>query len=154
MRCLLTGAENLHHLCAFDKWCESSISLSVCSFFQPNWIVLCQHLRVWSKNNLVVFPHSHLGSPRARHHRWIYGFLKPTQFPIGQTSRIDVILDVQDLTFLCITHNTCAEDKQKQTTQTQMCWRNTETQDWGIRLPNQKLRVTWAASLCIWEDAR
>ena len=114
----------------------------------------------------------------ARNLLWIYRFLKPTQFPIGQTSRnvaIDVILDLQDQVFICITHNThadvekmygntCAEEytelhrsiyrntqknRQKHTEESIQ----THSHKTMGRLPNQKLQVIWA-SHCVWVDAR
>ena len=99
------------------------------------------------KDNLVVFPHPHL---RAHHLRWIYGFLKPTQFTIGQTSRIYPGC-TRFVFFSAAQHTThaskiyrntqhrrrCVEDIQKHKTRA-----GTETHDQG-RLPNQKLQMTW-----------
>ena len=61
------------------------------------------------------FPYSHV---RARHFLWIYRFLKPNQFPIGQTSRnvaIDVILDIQDDVFLCTSNTTHTRRRYRKT---------------------------------------
>ena len=100
---------------------------------------------------------------------WISRFLKPTQFPIGQTSRnvaVDVILGTR-LVFLCATKNTRGHTEKiqkhtdnstptkhkQQTQQIRKCIEETQKrpQLWG-RLPNQKLQVIWAAAACVWVD--